>query len=398
MKRFLLSVFILIASHAALKAQSSNNSLQLEKSKKAVSGFSQKDTPPFLFKNIPTPTSSALDLPDDEILGYYDPDMISNGDILSWKMPDTTKDQSGNPERQVREYGTRFTTSLDQPVLDSIHISFGAFNIEPTTAKSLKIKIRPQMNANVDPNNPDVLSPFPDPTKTIGTTKSILSTDPNVTLTDPDATEITINNYTVDYSSTGGLKLLTGGVWQKNFCVMMNVGAAATQNWIVLFTDKVTDQTRGANAYDTTLDRAFSISYLLTDITNGWSTGPLAGRFVLTSTQETLFPNFIMVAFLHNQGSSGVNDKPLSGNALAQNFPNPFNPSTQIKYSVANEAKVSLKVYNALGVEVATLVDGMQASGEHEVNFQAETLPSGTYFYTLKAGTFSETKRMVLSK
>ena len=179
---------------------------------------------------------------------------------------------------------------------------------------------------------------------------------------------------------------------------MLNVGAPATQNWIVLFSDKVTDGTRGSATYDTTLDRAYSISYLLSSIANGWSTGPLAGRYVLTASQETLFPNFLMVAFLHNDGASGVDNNKLEGNALAQNYPNPFNPSTEIKYSLSTESKVSLKVYNALGLEVASLVDGNEGVGVHQVKFNADNLPTGTYFYTLKAGTFSQTKRMVLSK
>ncbi|MEI8135507.1 MAG: T9SS type A sorting domain-containing protein [bacterium] len=112
---------------------------------------------------------------------------------------------------------------------------------------------------------------------------------------------------------------------------------------------------------------------------------------------EPFYQNFFIFALV-NSSLSAVDDKPLTGNALAQNFPNPFNPSTEIKYSVANDTRVSLKVYNALGVQVATLVDGFQNTGEHSVNFAADALPTGTYFYTLKSGDFSQTKRMVLSK
>jgi hypothetical protein len=83
---------------------------------------------------------------------------------------------------------------------------------------------------------------------------------------------------------------------------------------------------------------------------------------------------------------------------LVQNYPNPFNPSTSIKYSLAEQSPVSLKVYDILGNEVATLVNTSQGTGVYEVNFNASNLASGLYFYTLKAGNFTSTKKMMLLK
>jgi hypothetical protein len=85
---------------------------------------------------------------------------------------------------------------------------------------------------------------------------------------------------------------------------------------------------------------------------------------------------------------------------LAQNYPNPFNPSTMISYSLATDAKVTLKVYNALGSEVATVVNELQSAGPHAVSFSADQyhLSSGIYFYKIQAGNFSETRRMMLLK
>ena len=105
-----------------------------------------------------------------------------------------------------------------------------------------------------------------------------------------------------------------------------------------------------------------------------------------------------MVAFLHNNAPASVDGTELTGNALAQNYPNPFNPSTQIAYSLENSGHASLKVYNALGAEVATLFDGYQQAGKNQVAFDAANLPTGTYYYTLRSGSFSQTKALTLSK
>lgn len=83
---------------------------------------------------------------------------------------------------------------------------------------------------------------------------------------------------------------------------------------------------------------------------------------------------------------------------LAQNYPNPFNPSTKIVYSVPSKSNVTLKVYNLLGQEVATLVNAVKNVGRYELTFNASNLPSGVYFYTLNAGNFSVTKKMMLLK
>ncbi len=84
--------------------------------------------------------------------------------------------------------------------------------------------------------------------------------------------------------------------------------------------------------------------------------------------------------------------------SLEQNYPNPFNPSTTIKYQVPVNGMVSLKVFNMLGQEVATLVNELQQASGYETSFDASKLSSGIYFYTLRAGNFVETKKMMLLK
>jgi hypothetical protein len=83
---------------------------------------------------------------------------------------------------------------------------------------------------------------------------------------------------------------------------------------------------------------------------------------------------------------------------LSQNYPNPFNPSTRISYFVPKESFVSIKVYDFLGREVTTLVNETKSTGSYELSFDASSLPSGTYFYTLIADNYSSTKKMILIK
>jgi hypothetical protein len=83
---------------------------------------------------------------------------------------------------------------------------------------------------------------------------------------------------------------------------------------------------------------------------------------------------------------------------LHQNYPNPFNPSTTIKYSIPELSFVTIKVYDVLGSEVVTLVSEEKPAGSYEIEFDATALPSGVYFYQLKADSFVETKKMVLMK
>jgi hypothetical protein len=83
---------------------------------------------------------------------------------------------------------------------------------------------------------------------------------------------------------------------------------------------------------------------------------------------------------------------------LSQNYPNPFNPTTIISYQLPVNSKVSIRVYDMLGREVAMLVDGMQQAGNYTTKFIGTGLPSGAYIYQMKADNFVETKRLVVLK
>lgn len=91
-----------------------------------------------------------------------------------------------------------------------------------------------------------------------------------------------------------------------------------------------------------------------------------------------------------------VDNNLVSSFELEQNYPNPFNPSTTIRFNIPITEKVKIEVFNTVGNKVATLLNGLKEAGKHEVQFEAENLASGVYFYKISAGSFIQTKKMLL--
>lgn len=114
---------------------------------------------------------------------------------------------------------------------------------------------------------------------------------------------------------------------------------------------------------------------------------------------NNLPPIFATEATL-NLGATSVEDSKLlpANFALEQNYPNPFNPSTTIRFSLPADNFVTLKVYNMLGQEVATLVNENKAAGNYNINFNASNLSSGVYLYRIDAGNFTAVKKLTLLK
>ncbi|MBU2447260.1 MAG: T9SS type A sorting domain-containing protein [Bacteroidetes bacterium] len=126
-------------------------------------------------------------------------------------------------------------------------------------------------------------------------------------------------------------------------------------------------------------------------------TGATLNDRALAQSAVTLDANTI------NSGTTIVqNESAPKEFTLSQNYPNPFNPSTKIQYSLRNAGFVSLKVFNLLGREVATLVNSNQEAGSYTVPFNTSeaklNLASGVYFYRLEAGSFVSTKKLILMK
>lgn len=121
------------------------------------------------------------------------------------------------------------------------------------------------------------------------------------------------------------------------------------------------------------------------------------GCEIITGSIQNYRPN---ISFGANVVTSGKNELTVTPTEyrLYQNYPNPFNPVTKIKFDIPKTAYTTLLVYNMLGQEVMSLVNGTKSAGTYIVDFNAGNLPSGTYFYKLISGNFSEIRKMVVIK
>jgi hypothetical protein len=124
---------------------------------------------------------------------------------------------------------------------------------------------------------------------------------------------------------------------------------------------------------------------------------PVAGSQVqgTSNSVSAHYYHFTSEISIVNAGNDG---QIVSDFNLEQNYPNPFNPGTSINYTLAEKSNVTLKVYDVLGKEVATLVNANQDAGKHSISFDGSDLASGLYIYTLNAGNYTSSKKMMLLK
>jgi photosystem II stability/assembly factor-like uncharacterized protein len=161
-------------------------------------------------------------------------------------------------------------------------------------------------------------------------------------------------------------------------------------NWVVVGSEGTIIR-NGVFQTSGTLNDLFGVSF--TDANNGWAVG--GNGTILRTTNGG-------VTFIEEEQIDEIPTEFL----LSQNYPNPFNPSTRLKYSIPNSSQVVIKVYDILGNEIETLVNEEKPAGTYEITWSAESLPSGVYFYQLKASDpstssgqgFVQTKKMLLLK
>lgn len=113
---------------------------------------------------------------------------------------------------------------------------------------------------------------------------------------------------------------------------------------------------------------------------------------------NTKEPTVALDAFLGKNVTSVEKEKNIFSNYDFKIFPNPFNPSTTIEYSIPKSSKVSIVIYNLLGEEVANLVDGFKQAGSYSITWSAQNFPSGAYLCRITSGDFSKTKKIILLK
>lgn len=173
--------------------------------------------------------------------------------------------------------------------------------------------------------------------------------------------------------------------------ITITVGDTVTWKWVNGTHTTTSDSTQGSNSWNSPISASStSFSKVITSpglhrfycIPHG-SPGGIGMSGTITANPRVTSVESRGKAFSYN---------------LYQNYPNPFNPSTLIRFSVPENAYVVLKVFNALGSEVATLLNNNMSPGQYEVNFNGAGFTSGVYFVQMKAGSFVNIKKMILLK
>ena len=120
--------------------------------------------------------------------------------------------------------------------------------------------------------------------------------------------------------------------------------------------------------------------------------------FISSGAGNLLTPNAVVIRENNAVSVSESGNSFINNYILEQNYPNPFNPGTIISFSIPNSEFTQLKIYDALGTEINSLVNEYKQSGNYDIEFNAENLPNGIYFYRLISGNYSDTKKMILLK
>ena len=179
----------------------------------------------------------------------------------------------------------------------------------------------------------------------------------------------------------------------KNFVFVpetlnISVGDTVVWQWIEGTHTTTSDSTTGQNVWNEPIDAGHQVF-----------------RFVITAPGTHGYyciphQGLGMVGTIVASPVNGVDDELNQPKKfqLSQNYPNPFNPTTNLQYAISSRQFITLKVYNLLGKEIATLVNEEKPAGEYKVEFIGNNLPSGIYFYELKAGNITQTKKMMLLK
>jgi len=194
-------------------------------------------------------------------------------------------------------------------------------------------------------------------------------------------------------------QLWAGGSWINNLNRKINNDDNGNQL-------EQLDLVWNGNDWENSIRRFFTydgLNYTLTaycELWNGTEWYMDDGEFIIENPDGFRAGFLMHNAFIYYK-TTGIDDEKViltENYILYQNYPNPFNSTTKIKYKIPVSGKVTLKIFDLIGSEVATVVNDYQTTGSYEVSFQAENLSSGIYIFQLQAGKFRETKKLILLK
>jgi hypothetical protein len=253
---------------------------------------------------------------------------------------------------------------------------------------------------------------------------SFNSSDGTVTTWDPNLNDIAsvlaLSGNTLIVG--GSFTSVTGGNTSRNYLASYNTSTGTLNSWnpdinqIVYALAIKGSVVYAAGNFTTVSGGVTTRNYLAaydtaSSTTTNWNpnANDLTRAIATTSTEIYVGGSFSTVSGIGRQSVAGMDDPNnpvlpvedilfLNKFSLEQNYPNPFNPSTRIQYQVSSISQVILKVYDVLGNEVATLVNEEKPAGAYEITLNASQLSSGIYFYKLQAGSFVETKKMILMR
>ncbi len=208
---------------------------------------------------------------------------------------------------------------------------------------------------------------------------------------------------TTGSSNVDSATILNGKIFYNEF---LTKGYSISQNWgNKTITDSIVSVSETVSAAGKTFYNCITLSESHID-----STGTAVQQDFsyyaygvgLVKNQRTIPLNQANTSELIEYVTTGISEYPINSTpqkySLSQNYPNPFNPSTVIRYQLPVNSSVTLKVYDVIGREVAIVVNEVKEAGSHTVQFNGSSLSSGVYFYTLKAGSFTTTKKLLLMK
>ena len=199
-------------------------------------------------------------------------------------------------------------------------------------------------------------------------------------------------SYTVSVQHTGGSTIANFNASTRIGTTTTIAGSFAALSKTALYT--VAEYEKGIRASSNNFDVA---TFTWTAPATGSGTVSL---YLSGSQGSKSGPNTKIILSSTEQSASAVNDRHTAPAIffLEQNFPNPFNPSTEITYQLPADGHVHLTVHNVLGKEIASIVNEAQNAGTHTVRFNAASLAGGIYFYRLQTGSFTAIRKMLLVK